>query len=172
MSRRANDYRKNQFIIVTLTFLVAMCIFGGIFYGVYRLLLLKYPEIEIHPLRLQLKNEKEQAGIQDQEQVQRYIDQGYIPVYNADDLASIEYDLSGRYVLADDISLADYGEWYAIGDMDAPFPGELIGGGHVITGLQVSDLTYFNAAGLFSYLQDAVIRDVGITDVWLRASVC
>lgn len=66
----------------------------------------------------------------------------YTPIYNRIDLECIALDLSGNYVLMADISLSGT-EWTPLGT----FTGKLLGNGHSIVGLT---LTNKNQSGLFT----------------------
>ncbi|MCL2138733.1 MAG: hypothetical protein FWH41_04285, partial [Treponema sp.] len=70
------------------------------------------------------------------------------------------HDLSGQYVLADNINLN--GEWMPIGDGDAAFQGIFYGNGKIIStasDFSFADNTY---TGIFGFVQDAVIRDLAV----------
>ena len=66
------------------------------------------------------------------------IAQGYTIIKTADDLQALKDNLSGKYILMNDIDLSGY-NWTAIGTKTNPFSGELNGNGHVIKNLQVDD---------------------------------
>jgi len=105
-------------------------------------------------------------------------DPNAIPIYTAKDLDNIKTNLSGSYVLMNDINLATYngGEWVAIGDDSNPFTGTFDGQGHIIHNLEIlgsndyqSIIGYMNTKysyyGLFGYSSSATIKNVGIENV-------
>ncbi len=100
------------------------------------------------------------------------------PVSSAEDLASIADDLSGWYVLEEDIDLSDYGTWTPLGrwlpDYESAndnwwkeaFRGVLDGNGHTISGLTLSidEGDAFGYTGLFGAINGAEIRDLTLSD--------
>ena len=70
------------------------------------------------------------------------------------------YNLSGKYILMNDIDLSGY-NWTAIGTKTNPFSGELNGNGHVIKNLQVDDAAG-NGIGLFGVIDGANVSNVGL----------
>jgi uncharacterized repeat protein (TIGR02543 family) len=78
---------------------------------------------------------------------------GAILIYSAQDLYNVRDNLSGEYMLANDISLSGYNSgsgWEPIGSQLEPFAGVLDGNGFKITELYVDRYI----AGLFGYLTD------------------
>lgn len=100
------------------------------------------------------------------------IPEGYIPIYTAQDLDNIRNNLSGKYILMNDIDLADWGNWKPIGGDSGRmngsahifewFYGILDGQGYVIKNMTV-DVTndYKVYAGLFGILHGKV-QNLGI----------
>ena len=85
-------------------------------------------------------------------------------IYTADDLNRIRENLSGTYILMNDIDLSSYENWMPIGSVDAPFTGDLLGAGYTISGMQITNLPEaaedgYAYIGLFGYNQ-GMIRDV------------
>jgi len=96
-----------------------------------------------------------------------------IPIYTAQDLYDVRNDLSGSYVLMNDLDLQDFnnGQWTPIADnyrTDARFSGIFDGQGHVIKNLLISTNPQY--AGLFGYAQNAVIKNVGLEDLNISGS--
>ena len=58
---------------------------------------------------------------------------GYTGIYTAEDLNSVRNNLSGKYILMNDINLSSWGEWTPIGTDRAPFTGVFDGNGWSIT---------------------------------------
>ena len=74
---------------------------------------------------------------------------------------------AANYIMTGDVSL--YGEdWIPIGTEATPFTGVFDGGGHIIGGLYIEDSS-LNNAGLFGYVQNGEIRNLGITDAYISA---
>lgn len=98
---------------------------------------------------------------------------GYTPIHNAEELINISKNLSGKYVLVEDIDLSGYTNFSPIGTTHtAAFTGVLEGDGHIIRGLNVQQSFYSGTiaapsytAGLFGVCDGAVIRNLGLEDV-------
>ena len=87
------------------------------------------------------------------------IPEGYTPVYTAEDLNNIRNNLSGKYILMNDIDLSVYENWEPIGTQETPFMGELDGSDNIISNLTIdkeyneNDTMYW---GLFGYISGGV----------------
>lgn len=82
-----------------------------------------------------------------------------------EDLDNIRYRLDGTFTLANDIDLSGYDNFDPIGtNADQPFTGKLNGQGFRINNLKI-DRTDGNRQGLFGYLKNAEIKDLGLADV-------
>lgn len=64
-----------------------------------------------------------------------------IQIYNAQQLSDIQKDLSGEYILMEDINIEGI-SWQPIGDRMNPFKGSLDGNNHTVSG-------YNSSYGLF-----------------------
>lgn len=95
---------------------------------------------------------------------------GYIIVTNAAELDAIRSDITAKYRLYADISLAGYVSatntaakgWYPIGYGLQHFSGELDGNGHTISGLWSSGSWGISYKGLFSVTIGATIKNLNI----------
>lgn len=94
----------------------------------------------------------------------------YKLIQNADDLYAINNNLSGHYILANDIDLSSFGNWTPVGSSVAPFTGILDGNGYEIKNLSV-ELTQDIPAGdvainaaLFNVVSGGTIKNLGITN--------
>lgn len=102
---------------------------------------------------------------------------GYTPIYDIADLNAINNNLSGNYILMNDIDLSETapgGQWDTgngwvpigsdVGWFDTSFNGILDGNGHLIKNMHI----YGNASGkigLFARIDTgAKIRNLGLTD--------
>ncbi len=74
---------------------------------------------------------------------------GYTFVQTAEDFNNIRNNLSGKYVLLNNIDLSGYAEWYPIGTNTAPFTGTIDGNGNTVSGLSISKCDSY--AGLLGY---------------------
>lgn len=74
-------------------------------------------------------------------------------------LKAIANDLSGKYVLANDISLS--GEWTPLGTENEPFTGTLDGAGHTIKGLSITSGA--DNVGFFGFTEGATVKNVRFT---------
>lgn len=99
---------------------------------------------------------------------------GYTGIYTAEDLNQVRNNLSGSYILMNDIDLtaatAEGGiyfnngtGWTPIGNKTAPFLGSFNGNGYKITGLKQSIQSEQEIyAGLFGYAKNATITNLGM----------
>ncbi|WP_238593312.1 ZmpA/ZmpB/ZmpC family metallo-endopeptidase-related protein [Natronobacterium lacisalsi] len=86
-----------------------------------------------------------------------------------DDLQAIQGDLSGDYVLTDDLDALDY-DWTPIGDQfEGPFTGTFDGNGHTIDGLSLDNGTDGPAA-LFGLAYGCTIKNVRLHNVWFQGA--
>lgn len=101
----------------------------------------------------------------------------YTKISDAEGLMAINNDLNGKYVLTADIDLTELtkeegaydngGGWTPLADGDECFTGVLDGNGHRIKGMHIyGELTNSRRfAGLFAKISNAVIKNVGMSDV-------
>lgn len=107
--------------------------------------------------------------------VQVEVHPDYTYIYTKEDLSNIRNDLSGEYLLMNDITFteADFSEdgafyndgfgWIPIGAVvKEAFTGMFNGNGHTISGLKINK-AYYNYCGLFGVNKGAVI-DLRLTD--------
>ena len=81
-------------------------------------------------------------------------------------LKAIANDLSGTYVLKNDITLSD-AEWTPIGTSDHPFKGTLDGNGHTIKGLTVGNGANDDKAFL-GFTNGATVKNIGFTSAVVK----
>lgn len=87
---------------------------------------------------------------------EKYIS-GAVEIRTAQELAAIDEDLSGKYILKDDIDLSGYGEWTPIGTNKA-FEGSLVNPyGYKITNLRIESEIF--RAGLFADIRGSAYLD-------------
>ena len=94
--------------------------------------------------------------------------QGYTLIKTADDLNNIRNNLSGKYILMNDIDLSSYSNWQPIGSDTSIFTGEFNGNGHVISNLKINNPTGLGVA-LFSYVS-GTIKNVGVENAYVNAA--
>lgn len=85
------------------------------------------------------------------------IPDGYTPIYTSEDLNNIRNNLSGKYILMNDIDLSVYEKWEQIGNESEPFTGKINGNGYNIANL-CSD------GCVFGWLSNALIENLGVCD--------
>jgi len=89
------------------------------------------------------------------------IKSGYIPIFTVEELKAITPD--GSYYLFADLDLNNE-EWTPVGTAEAPYSGEFIGQGHVISNLRITENAQF--IGFFGYVTGAIegleIKNVNI----------
>ncbi|MBR6647161.1 MAG: hypothetical protein IKL09_06575, partial [Clostridia bacterium] len=102
------------------------------------------------------------------------VPEGYVGIYTKNDLDNIKLDLSGKYILMNDIVFTeeDYAEggsfynsgkgWSPIGTKDHPFRGIFNGNGYVIYNLTINN-TNADYQGLFGYS-----KETNMTNVYLH----
>ena len=83
------------------------------------------------------------------------IPEGYTPVYTAEDLDNIRNNLSGKYILMNDIDLSPYENREPIGTADAPFTGKFDGNGFEI-------INFLSENGFFANVSGAIISNLGM----------
>ena len=89
-------------------------------------------------------------------------------VYTIEDLDQIRYNLSGSYLLMNDLDMSGTHEWQAIGNGEYPFTGVFDGGGHEITGFHFSgNMRDGIGASLFGDTKNAEIRNLIIREPML-----
>ena len=88
--------------------------------------------------------------------------QGYTLIKTADDLNNIRNNLSGKYILMNDIDLSSYANWDPIGDFasNTGFTGTLDGNGYVVKNLTINRPTE-DGVGLFEIIGDGMTLGVG-----------
>ena len=100
---------------------------------------------------------------------------GYTLIKTADELQQIESNLSGKYILMNDIDLSGY-DWTPLGisAMDGSsqgFTGELNGNGHVVRNLRIHDSSEVTFAGLFALISaGGIVSNLGLEDVDIDCS--
>ena len=111
-------------------------------------------------------------------------DPNAIKIYTAQDLHNVRNLLSGSYVLMNDIELADFnnGQWVPIGDSSTNtlnaarrFTGVFDGQGYLIKNLTITgsktDNNAFQFYGLFGYVYNATIKNVGLENTLIDLSI-
>ncbi len=89
------------------------------------------------------------------------VPEGWTAIRTAEDLNNVRNDLTGKYILMNDIDLSVYDNWSPIGDAATPFTGTLDGNGYTIENMKITqtktDTVY---AGFFGKIQMAEIRNL------------
>ena len=90
-------------------------------------------------------------------------DPNAMPIYTAQDLYNIRYNLAGSYIMMNDIDLSGFndGEWVPIGSNENTFTGIFDGQGFEIFKLQVT-LSNEIYTGLFGNIVHATIKNVAV----------
>ena len=103
--------------------------------------------------------------------------QGYTLIKTADDLNNIRNNLSGKYILMNDIDLSSYSNWDPIGDRasNIGFSGTLDGNGYVVKNLTINRPTE-SGVGLFEIIGDGntmsggEVKNLGLENVDVRGN--
>lgn len=105
------------------------------------------------------------------------IAQGYTIIKTAQDLDNIRNNLSGKYILMNDIDLSSISDWDPIGDVDTStgditngFSGILEGNGFAIKNLKINRASE-NGVGLFSGIKNAEIQNLTIDNVNVSGAI-
>ncbi|MEJ8752946.1 Ig-like domain-containing protein [Coprococcus sp. HCN-4056] len=97
------------------------------------------------------------------------VPEGYEPISSADQLNGIRNNLSGKYILTEDIDLTEYtkeGGIFDTGNGWTPidnFTGTFDGNGHRIIGMHIYGK--IDTVGLFGTVSGATIKNLSLTDV-------
>lgn len=86
-------------------------------------------------------------------------------ITSCDDLQSINDDVDAYYMLGVDLNCSDWNEgtdWASIGSFDNKFSGTLDGDGHTISGIHAEHDPGDAKFGLFSFVQNATIKDITV----------
>ena len=101
------------------------------------------------------------------------IPEGYTPIYTFEDLYAVRNNLSGNYILMNDIDMTELtapgGDWdingtgwEPIGTYDEPFKGIFDGNSHAIIGMNIHGDVQYNSVGLFGGAYSATIKNLGV----------
>ena len=88
---------------------------------------------------------------------------GYTVIKTANDLINIKNNLSGNYVLMDDIDLSSYNFTGAV--ITGTFTGQFIGNGYTISNMTINSSTSNTNIGLFEQADGATIAAVNLKNV-------
>ena len=91
----------------------------------------------------------------------------WIQITTPADMNNVRNNLSGNYILMNDISLSAYSAgtgWGPIGTDIAPFTGKFNGHGHKITGLAINNTNGYDYIyyGLFGCIHDGSVSNLGV----------
>lgn len=101
------------------------------------------------------------------------IPDGYTPIYTAEDLNNIRNNLSGNYILMNDIDLSVYEKWVPIGTEETPFTGTFDGDNYSISNLKIHDTLNNNnkyLVGLFGNVSNGTLKNIVIANVDINVS--
>ena len=91
------------------------------------------------------------------------VPEGYTPVYSAEDLNNIRNNLSGKFVLMNDIDLSVYKSWEPIGTLKTPFCGKFDGNSFTVKNINISNVEGENpSVGLFGTVANSQIKDITV----------
>ena len=91
------------------------------------------------------------------------IAQGYTIITTADELQAMQDNLSGKYILMNNIDLEGY-DWTSVGTTANPFLGEFNGNGYVISNLKIIKPDE-NDLGVFGYTGTSSISNLGLENI-------
>jgi len=99
------------------------------------------------------------------------IAQGYTVIKTAEELQAMKDNLSGKYILMNDIDLSTIPEWECIGNPLEVFVGEFNGNGHKISNMTIANNKYGAYCGLFGNVgSGGKISNVGVENVNISAN--
>ena len=96
------------------------------------------------------------------------VPEGYIGIYTAEDLYNIRNNLSGKYILMNDIDLSVYENWEPIGTETSAFKGEIDGNDFSICNLSLKhniESAEKSNFGLFGFINTATISKIKINNI-------
>ena len=101
---------------------------------------------------------------------QKQVPEGYIGIYTATDLDGIRNNLDKNYILMNDIDLSQWSNWAPIGTEKnlKEFRGIFDGNGYVVRNMKIHIENDVINAGLFGYVYNGQVRNVGIESVAIR----
>ena len=91
------------------------------------------------------------------------IAQGYTIITTADEIQAMQDNLSGKYILMNNIDLEGY-DWTPVGTAANPFLGEFNGNGYVISNLKIIKPEE-NDLGVFGYTGTSSISNLGLENI-------
>lgn len=100
---------------------------------------------------------------------------GYTCIYNDQDLNDVRKNLTGKYILMNDIDLStsiyntDADGWESIAGETSDFTGTFEGNGYLIKNLKINKPTV-EYVGLFGSTDNAVIQNLGLVDLFVEGS--
>lgn len=99
--------------------------------------------------------------------IKTFVPNGYVGIYTAADLISVNQNLEKKYILMDDIDLSETDNFIPIGTYDEPFSGIFNGNGYSIKNLsqyadENSEQTNF---GLFGVCKNAIIANLAVENI-------
>ena len=91
---------------------------------------------------------------------------GYTGIYTPQDLDNVRNGLLGKYILMNDIDLADFnnGEWVPIGSESNGFKGVFDGNGYTIHNMKITK-NDADGIGLFCRISSAELKNTALADV-------
>lgn len=98
------------------------------------------------------------------------VTQGFTPITTAEELANISNDLGGRYVLMNDLNLADYDTSSQPYMVSGTFTGIFDGAGKTISNFAVAYDSSIDQAGLFYEMTNATVRQLNLVDFSFETS--
>ncbi|NLO45908.1 MAG: hypothetical protein GX107_05315 [Clostridiales bacterium] len=102
------------------------------------------------------------------------IPEGFTAIHTPEDLDAVRSNLSGKYILMNDIDLAEFGSWIPIGidtnlltsGNSEPFTGVFDGNGFVIKNLNILEFDPDNyGVGLFGVMSSATVKNLGLSSI-------
>ncbi len=94
------------------------------------------------------------------------IKEDYIPIYTAEDLNNIRNNLSGKYIMMNDIDLSVYENWEPIGTRETPFTGVFDGNSFTVKNLKITKAEGENpSVGLFGTVKNSQIKNVTVVGI-------
>lgn len=91
------------------------------------------------------------------------VPEGFVGIYTVEDLIEIRNNLSGKYILMNDIDLSAYENWEPIGDRNEAFCGIFSGNGYSVQNLKIDNTGNTEIiSGLFGYTKNAIIFNLSI----------
>ena len=144
MGKMWKQIKENKTKIILFLLITIMAICGFNYYGKY-----------------EMEKQMVNAEIKETRVSQTTIPDGYTGIYNAEDLANVNNNLSGKYILMSDIDMT--GKNHTIIGQNSSFSGIFDGNFHTISNVKIESANQY--VGIFGYVYRGTIKNLTIGNI-------